>query len=89
MSTGNTNYVTQNKPLVVDSWTEQVLCYKTSDSGILLISFDVSSSDSSIGTIELTDLILSEVGNNKNLFEGEYQFINQDDTLVDKVVIIQ
>lgn len=89
MSTGNTNYVTQNKPLVVNSWTEQVLCYKTPDSGILLVSFDVASSDSSIGTIELTDLILSEVGNNKNLFEGEYQFINQDGTLVDKVVIIQ
>lgn len=88
MSTGNTNYVTQNKPLVVNSWTEQVLCYKTPDSGILLISFDVSSSGSGIGTIELTDLILSEVGNNKNLFEGEYQFINQDGTLVDKVVII-
>lgn len=89
MSTGNTNYVTQNKPLVVNSWAEQVLCYKTPDSGILLISFDVSSIGSGIGTIELTDLILSEVGNNKNLFEGEYQFINQDGTLVDKVVIIQ
>lgn len=89
MSTGNTNYVTQNKPLVVNSWAEQVLCYKTPDSGILLISFDVSSKGSGIGAIELTDLILSEVGNNKNLFEGEYQFINQDGTLVDKVVIIQ
>lgn len=88
MSIGNTNYVTQNKPLVVNSWTEQVLCYKTPDSGILLISFDVSSSGSGIGTIELTDLILSEVGNNKNLFQGEYQFINQDGTLVDKVAII-
>lgn len=89
MSTGNTNYVTQNKPLVVNSWAEQVLCYKTPDSGILLISFDVSSIGSGIGAIELTDLILSEVGNNKNLFEGEYKFINQDGTLVDKVVIIQ